>query len=65
MAPMNEKIDFRNPQYYINRELSWLQFNRRCLSESRSKDKGCKSVVVAFLYVSAFLNEKGRCLFVS
>ena len=38
MAPMNEKIDFRSPQYYINRELSWLQFNRRCLSESRSKD---------------------------
>ena len=38
MAPMNEKIDFRNPEYYINRELSWLQFNRRCLSEARSKD---------------------------
>ncbi|MBR7046247.1 MAG: RNA degradosome polyphosphate kinase [Lachnospiraceae bacterium] len=38
MTVTKEKEDFRNPQYYINRELSWLQFNRRCLSEARSKD---------------------------
>lgn len=36
MAAAN--IDFRNPEYYINRELSWLEFDRRCLSEARNKE---------------------------
>ena len=31
----SEKVmDFENPKYYINRELSWMQFNERVLSES-------------------------------
>ena len=33
-----EIINFRNPQYYINRELSWIEFDRRCLSEARNKE---------------------------
>ncbi len=33
-----EEIRWRNPKYYFNRELSWLQFDRRCLSEARSKE---------------------------
>lgn len=33
-----ESTDFRNPKYYFNRELSWLQFDRRCLSEARNKE---------------------------
>ncbi|MCH4191546.1 MAG: RNA degradosome polyphosphate kinase [Butyrivibrio sp.] len=32
-----KEIDFFNPEYYTNRELSWLQFNERCLSEARDR----------------------------
>ncbi len=32
-----EKIDFTNPEYYRNRELSWIAFNYRVLSEARDK----------------------------
>ena len=33
-----ESIDLKNPEYYINRELSWIEFDRRCLSEARNKE---------------------------
>ncbi|MCR4892073.1 MAG: RNA degradosome polyphosphate kinase [Lachnospiraceae bacterium] len=33
-----ENINFRAPEYYTNRELSWIQFNERVLSEARDKD---------------------------
>ena len=29
--------DFEKPEYYTNRELSWLDFNSRVLSEARDK----------------------------
>ena len=29
--------DFLNPKNYVNRELSWLEFNYRVLSEARDK----------------------------
>ena len=31
------QIDFTKPEYYTNRELSWLSFNERVLSEARDK----------------------------
>lgn len=31
------KNDYKNPNYYRNRELSWLDFNTRVLSEARDK----------------------------
>ena len=33
-----ESRDLKNPEYYINRELSWIEFDRRCLSEARNKE---------------------------
>ncbi len=31
------EIDFTNPKYYTNRELSWILFNHRVLNEARDK----------------------------
>ena len=35
---LQNAVDFRNPEYYRNRELSWLQFDGRCLSEARDRN---------------------------
>lgn len=32
-----EQIEFNNPRFYHNRELSWISFNKRVLSEARDK----------------------------
>ena len=34
---MESKVDFTNPEYYENRELSWIKFDNRVLSEARDK----------------------------
>ncbi len=35
---MEKKIDFHNPKYYENRELSWLKFDARVLNEAKDKN---------------------------
>lgn len=35
---MKEKINFSKPEYYENRELSWIQFNKRILLEAKDKN---------------------------
>ena len=37
MQEKEKKIDFKNPKYYTNRELSWVLFNNRVLNEARDK----------------------------
>lgn len=37
MSEKEKKIDFKNPEYYTNRELSWILFNTRVLNEARDK----------------------------
>ena len=32
-----DSIDFKNPDYYLNRECTWLAFNHRVLRESTDK----------------------------
>lgn len=34
---LGNKIDLNDPKYYFNRELSWLEFNRRVLAEALDK----------------------------
>ncbi|MBQ7972039.1 MAG: RNA degradosome polyphosphate kinase [Lachnospiraceae bacterium] len=34
---MQKKKDFTRPEYFLNRELSWLAFNERILGEARDK----------------------------
>ncbi|WP_288529951.1 RNA degradosome polyphosphate kinase [uncultured Secundilactobacillus sp.] len=34
---MTTNINFKNPDYYTNRELSWIDFNDRVLEESRDR----------------------------
>ena len=32
------KLKYDNPEYYVNRELSWLLFDRRVMSEAKDKN---------------------------
>ena len=36
-AKKTKEINYRDPKYYTNRELSWIEFDRRILREARDK----------------------------
>lgn len=54
---MAEKIDFTNPQYYTNRELSWLKFNQRILYEARDKENPIFERIKFLAITSSNLDE--------
>ncbi|MFV0528342.1 MAG: RNA degradosome polyphosphate kinase [Lachnospiraceae bacterium] len=37
MSSENKYAPYKKPEYYVNRELSWMKFNQRVLSEARDK----------------------------
>ncbi|MGP1348144.1 MAG: RNA degradosome polyphosphate kinase [Stomatobaculum sp.] len=51
------EIDFSNPEYYVCRELSWLQFNLRVLSEARDKGNPLFERLKFLSIVSSNLDE--------
>ena len=47
---MEKEKNYTNPEYYENRELSWIKFNNRVLNEARDKSipllERCKFVSI-------------------
>lgn len=52
-----DKIDFTNPEYYENRELSWIKFDQRVLEEARDKNIPLLERVKFLSIVSSNLDE--------
>ena len=50
-------INFRDPEYYTNRELSWIEFDRRILSEARDKQTPLFERLKFLAIVSSNLDE--------
>ncbi|MBP1743208.1 MAG: Polyphosphate kinase [Firmicutes bacterium] len=49
--------DYRNPEFYINRELSWLEFNDRVLDEARDKSNPLFERIKFLAITSSNLDE--------
>ena len=56
MAAKKNKIPAK-PEWYINRELSWLEFNQRVLSEGRNEDLPLAERLKFLAIVSSNLDE--------
>lgn len=52
-----DKIDLRSTEYYLNRELTWLAFNRRVLNEARDKRNPLLERLKFIAIVSSNLDE--------
>src|SRR4029077_12553942 len=38
LLPVSKEVNLHDPRLYINRELSWLEFNQRVLDQATSND---------------------------
>ncbi|HAO32093.1 MAG TPA: polyphosphate kinase 1 [Candidatus Competibacter sp.] len=56
-APPEPEIDLEAPEWYLNRELTWLAFNRRVLNEAQDERNPLLERVKFLAIVSANLDE--------
>lgn len=56
-APVTESIDLDSPEWYLNRELTWLEFNKRVLHEGQDPRTPLLERVKFNAIVSANLDE--------
>lgn len=57
LSPTEEPIDLTGPEWYLNRELTWLAFNRRVLNEAQDDRTPLLERVKFLAIVSSNLDE--------
>ena len=53
------KTDFYDPKYYVNREISWVQFDHRVLNEAKNKRQPLFERLKFMSIVSSNLDGQG------